>query len=105
MLLITCPWCGPRAEIEFRHGGEGHIARPSDPGMLDDQAWSAHLFLRKNPRGQHAERWIHQHGCQRWFNAIRDTYTDAFVETYRMGERPTSDVAAAMLRSKSEGGT
>jgi sarcosine oxidase subunit delta len=103
MLLIRCPWCGPRAEIEFRHGGEAHIARPADPGKLDDQMWAAYLFLRANPRGLHAERWIHQHGCQRWFNAIRDTYTDAFVETYPMGERPTSDIAAAMLRTKSEG--
>ena len=103
MLLIRCPWCGPRAEIEFRHGGEAHIARPSDPGKLDDQAWAEHLFFRTNPRGLHAERWIHQHGCQRWFNAIRDTYTDAFVETYRAGEQPTSDAATMVRRSKPEG--
>ena len=31
MLLITCPYCGPRPEIEFRCGGEAHIARPADP--------------------------------------------------------------------------
>jgi len=90
MLLIHCPWCGPRAEIEFRCGGEAHIVRPPDPAKLDDQAWAAYLFSRANPRGLHAERWIHQHGCRRWFNAIRDTCTDGFVETYRMGERPSS---------------
>ncbi|MEB0164296.1 sarcosine oxidase subunit delta, partial [Glaciimonas sp. CA11.2] len=28
MLLITCPWCGPRAESEFHCGGEADIARP-----------------------------------------------------------------------------
>jgi sarcosine oxidase subunit delta len=100
MLLINCPWCGARAEIEFRCGGEAHIARPSDPGMLDDSAWAAYLFLRTNPRGLHAERWIHQHGCQRWFNAIRDTYTDAFVETYRAAERPSSDAGPAMLAAR-----
>jgi sarcosine oxidase subunit delta len=99
MLLITCPWCGPRAEVEFRNGGQAHIARPSDPGTLDDEAWAAHLYLRGNPRGLHAERWIHQHGCQRWFNAIRDTVTDAFVETYRSGERPTSETGLALLRA------
>ncbi|MEQ1611156.1 MAG: sarcosine oxidase subunit delta, partial [Hyphomicrobiaceae bacterium] len=27
MLLIECPHCGPRAEIEFRCGGEAHVAR------------------------------------------------------------------------------
>jgi sarcosine oxidase subunit delta len=103
MLLIRCPWCGPRAEIEFRHGGEAHIARPSDPGMLDDEAWAAYLFFRTNPRGLHAERWIHQHGCQRWFNALRDTYTDAFVETYRTGEQPTSHKAATAPRAGAPG--
>lgn len=89
MLLIDCPWCGARPETEFRYGGEAHIARPATPGDLDDAAWSAHLFVRSNPRGNHAERWIHQHGCQRWFNAIRDTYTDAFLETYKAGAHPT----------------
>ena len=78
MLLIQCPFCGPRAEIEFRYGGEAHIARPSEPDKLDDQAWAEHLFVRKNPRGLHAERWIHQHGCQRWFNAIRDTFENNY---------------------------
>jgi sarcosine oxidase subunit delta len=103
MLLIRCPWCGPRAEIEFRHGGEAHNARPSDPGKLDHEAWAAHLFFRTNPRGLHAERWIHQHGCQRWFNALRDTYTDAFVETYRTGEQPTSHKAATAPRADAPG--
>jgi len=28
MLLIPCPWCGPRNEMEFSYGHEGHIARP-----------------------------------------------------------------------------
>ncbi|MFO1061925.1 MAG: sarcosine oxidase subunit delta [Dongiaceae bacterium] len=31
MLLITCPYCGPRDEEEFSYGGEAHIARPADP--------------------------------------------------------------------------
>ena len=48
--------------------------------------------MRKNPRGLHAERWIHQHGCGRWFNAIRDTVSDRFVETYPMGEKPRTEI-------------
>ena len=28
MLIITCPFCGPRDEVEFACGGEAHIARP-----------------------------------------------------------------------------
>ena len=90
MLLVDCPWCGKRPEVEFRCGGEAHIARPEKPGDLDDAAWAAHLFVRKNPRGLHAERWNHQHGCQRWFNALRDTHTDVFAETYKAGAQPVS---------------
>ena len=25
MLLIDCPHCGPRNEVEFRYGGEAHV--------------------------------------------------------------------------------
>lgn len=89
MLLIDCPFCGKRPETEFVCGGQAHVARPADPSALDDQAWSEHLFVRANPRGLHAERWRHAHGCGRWFNALRDTYTDCFVETYKAGERPS----------------
>ena len=97
MLLITCPWCGSRPETEFRYGGEAHIARPARPAEIADHAWSEHLFIRSNPRGLHAERWNHQHGCQRWFNALRDTHTDAFVETYKSGAQPLSRRPSAEL--------
>lgn len=93
MLLIDCPYCGPRPEVEFRCGGQAHIARPAQPADVDDAAWAAFLFTRSNPKGVHAERWRHQHGCQRWFNALRDTLTDAFIETYEMGAKPTRDAA------------
>ncbi|MBV9782444.1 MAG: sarcosine oxidase subunit delta [Acidisphaera sp.] len=80
MLLIPCPFCGPRPEIEFVYGGEAHIARPADPSALDDAAWAAFLHTRSNPRGRHAERWRHLHGCARFFNVVRDTVTDRFAE-------------------------
>jgi len=32
MLLIDCPHCGPRDEIEFRYGGQAGIAYPDTPG-------------------------------------------------------------------------
>ena len=95
MLLIDCPYCGLRPEIEFRCGGEAHIARPARPTEIDDAAWATYLFTRSNPKGVHAERWIHQHGCQRWFNALRDTMSDAFVETYKMGAKPSQSAAGA----------
>jgi sarcosine oxidase subunit delta len=86
MLLIDCPHCGPRPELEFSYGGQAHLARPTDPAKLDDAAWAGYLYLRVNTRGVHAERWRHVHGCGRFFNALRDTTTDRFLATYRTGE-------------------
>ena len=71
MLLIDCPHCGPRAEIEFSYGGEAHIARPEEPEELTDQEWADYVFMRRNPKGVVLERWVHAHGCRRWFNAAR----------------------------------
>ena len=79
MLLIPCPHCGPRPEIEFSYGGEAYIARPPDPAALDDREWAGFLYARTNPRGPHAERWRHLHGCGRFFNLRRDTRTDRWV--------------------------
>ncbi|MCF3947672.1 sarcosine oxidase subunit delta [Acidiphilium sp. AL] len=86
MLLITCPFCGQRPEIEFAYGGEAHIARAADPRATSDEAWTEYLYVRGNARGLHAERWRHIRGCGRFFNALRDTVTDHFVATYKMGE-------------------
>lgn len=88
MLVISCPWCGPRPEIEFTYGGEAHIARPADPALLSDAEWGAFLYHRSNPKGRHAERWRHANGCGRFFNAVRDTMSDFFVATYKPGEPP-----------------
>lgn len=88
MLLIHCPYCGVRPEVEFRGGGEAHIARPADPSQMGDEDWAEFLFFRSNPKGLHTERWLHLHGCQRWFNAVRDTVSDRFRQTYRAGEQP-----------------
>lgn len=92
MLLITCPYCqADLPELEFTYAGEAHIARPADPSKLTDDQWRDYLYIRSNPRGLHAERWRHQHGCGRFFNAVRDTVTDKFAVTYKFGEpRPTN---------------
>jgi sarcosine oxidase, subunit delta len=92
MLLIPCPWCGPREEIEFRYGGQAHIAYPAEPEALSDEQWADFLFMRDNPSGTFAERWMHTAGCRRWFNAVRDTSTHRILAAYRMDEpRPESD--------------
>ena len=90
MLIINCPYCGPRDESEFHYDGEAHIARPTDPDALSDQEWGDYLFFRKNPRGMHREMWFHAAGCRRFFNAERDTVTYKFKSTYKIGEQPPS---------------
>lgn len=89
MLKITCPWCGPRIEIEFKCGGEAHIARPENPDALSDEEWADFLFMRTNTKGWHRERWNHVHGCRQWFNAMRSTVTHEFAGTYKIGEKPS----------------
>ena len=50
MLLIPCPWCGPRDECEFVYGGEAHIKRPENPDALSDAEWADYLFMRTIPK-------------------------------------------------------
>ncbi|MGW3138666.1 sarcosine oxidase subunit delta family protein [Streptomyces sp. NPDC001139] len=91
MLLISCPWCGPRDESEFHYGGQAHVPYPEDPSALTDEEWARYLFFRANPKGPFAERWSHATGCRRWFNAVRDTATNEILAVYRAGEeRPES---------------
>jgi len=95
MLLIPCPYCGSRPEIEFRHAGEAHLKRPSPD--VDDDTWSDFLYMRANPKGMIAERWRHIHGCGRFFNCLRDTISDRILAVYKIGEaRPDTPSSLAM---------
>lgn len=75
MLLIPCPWCGPREETEFSYGGEAGVQRPAKQEELSDAEWGDYLFMKRIPRGRHVEQWCHAAGCRRWFNLERDTVT------------------------------
>lgn len=111
MLLIPCPWCGPRDEAEFHYGGQAHVAYPEDPAALTDEEWARYLFFRDNPKGPFAERWSHAAGCRRWFNAVRDTATNEILAVYRTGEsrpatweaRPVNPARAAFEHAPVEG--
>lgn len=88
MLLIPCPYCGERAEIEFSYGNEAHLARPLEPEKLSDEEWAHYVFWRKNTKGVFLERWMHAHGCRRWFNVVRDTVSYEILGSYKAGEQP-----------------
>jgi heterotetrameric sarcosine oxidase delta subunit len=84
MLQITCPWCGPREEVEFRHGGEG---KPIPP-VATDAEWARVLYYRGNPAGAYAERWVHALGCRQWFHVVRDTLTHEITQVRRLDDPP-----------------
>ena len=83
-MLIPCPWCGNRDESEFSYGGEAHLERPQV--SCSDKEWTEYIFMRKNIKGKHKERWIHTSGCRQWFNAVRNTTTNTFLQTSKPGK-------------------
>jgi sarcosine oxidase, subunit delta len=93
MMLIPCPYCGPRDETEFHYGGEAHVAYPEDPNALSDSQWADYVFARTNRKGRHAERWSHSSGCRRWFNVVRDTVSHEIHEVYEVSQaRPVEAI-------------
>ena len=112
MLLIHCPHCeADLPELEFANAGEAHLVRPRDMTQMSDEEFAAYFFIRDNPKGVNLERWRHAHGCQRIFNAIRHTVTDAFLKTYKAGSpRPSQEEIdrlteeAGLSRARNDGG-
>lgn len=102
MFEIHCPYCNEkRPEIEFAYAGEAHIARPDtkQQASMSDEDWSKYLFIRDNKRGEHAERWWHNAGCNMFFNAVRNTDTDKFVMSYKMGQPRKTDAQIDKARN------
>lgn len=79
MLLIDCPWCGQRDELEFSYGGEAGLFRPEYD--CSDTQWVDYLYMRTNTRGIYRERWNHSGGCRQWFEVVRDTTTNLVIES------------------------
>lgn len=86
MLLISCPYCGARDEVEFFCAGESHVVRPPSPEMSSDTEWAQYLYFHGNPRGVVCERWRHVLGCNQWFNVARNTVTHEILSVYALGE-------------------
>ena len=81
MLILHCPNCGQNVdETDLHAGGEAHLTR-FGPGSSDDD-FENYLFMRKNPKGVHFERWHHSYGCGKWFHAARCTMTLEVFGTY-----------------------
>lgn len=99
MLILECPYCGVKAEeTELVPGGEAHLKREG-PGSTDE-AFEGYLFLRKNPRGVHFERWRHAYGCGKWFLAARCTATLEVFGTYPAQTKAPPAELQAKIRAK-----
>ena len=112
MLLIACPHCGPRGDMEFAY--ERRRWTRSCRSMRRPRRRREYLYQRGNPAGFHDERWRHTHGCRAWLRLARDTATHeiaavvpwpdrhdpAVPPCLRRPDRPHADD----LRSRSTGG-
>lgn len=94
MLILTCPNCGIAAdETELGAGGEAHLTRHG--AGSSDVDFETYLFMRKNARGVHFERWRHTNGCGKWFHAARCTTTLEVFGTYpAQTTEPPADLIA-----------
>ena len=63
MMQIDCPYCGPRAQVEFAY--ERTLDSIVTLDMPAEEAVSR-LYARANPRGLDDELWRRSFGCRPW---------------------------------------
>ena len=90
MMLIPCPWCGPRNQVEFTYGGDATLRRP--PPDAAEAAWVDYVYLRDNPCGPHDELWYHGAGCRSWLKVRRNTRTHDIIASAPV-QQPLDDAA------------
>ena len=83
MLVITCPFCGPRDEREFINGGPEKLKRAITTDVLSDADWVDFLVVTPNPLGPVTEEWWHVMGCSQWFSVTRNTMTHELIADAR----------------------
>ena len=82
MLLIDCPHCGPRAQVEFAY--ERTVDSVVQPDAPADEAIER-LFTRANPRGVDDEIWRHTYGCRAWLVMTRHRATHEITAIRAVG--------------------
>ena len=74
MILVPCPYCGPRNSSEFRCVGES--ASQPDVNTATPEQWRTFLYIKNNPAGWTVETWYHRAGCRQYFTVERDTVSN-----------------------------
>ena len=90
MQLFDCPWCGPRAHIEFTYLRDsesvaaGTMATPSD-----ERRDLERIYLRRNHLGTHTEIWQHSFGCRGCLRITRNNLTHEVDQCLPASPEPT----------------
>jgi methylglutamate dehydrogenase subunit B len=85
MQRIPCPWCGPRAHIEFSYRCDAEAVAPE---REDDAATLRRVYARANHIGVHTEIWQHRHGCRGWLRVRRHNLTHEILDTAPAAAEP-----------------
>lgn len=85
MILLPCPWCGPRDAGEFHHIGE--VTTRPDPRTADRAQWREYLYFKSNVRGWASETWYHRAGCRRFIRVERNTETNEIRSSRQAGSQ------------------
>ncbi len=80
MILINCPWCGPRGHTEFTYYGDASRVRPNFETTSDKELMD-YIYIRSNPKGLHDEFWHHTSGCRKYVKVRRDVVTHEIHDT------------------------
>jgi sarcosine oxidase subunit delta len=94
-MRITCPFCGERDHSEFTYGGDAAVVYPDL--AAPEAAWIDALYVRRNPKGPHRERWQHSESCRLWLIVERDTMTHAISRVI-----PARAALAELLEGQAE---
>ena len=89
MILLQCPYCGPRNVSEFRYVGE--VSERPDPNETGVEDWRAYLYARNNPAGWTTETWYHSSGCRKHFVAERHAVTNEARDVRLPEARPRGE--------------
>lgn len=84
MLVIICPYCGPRNSDEFTYQGE--VPPRPDVNGADPAEWRRYLYMKSNLAGWVSERWFHVSGCRRFLMIERNTVTNEIRDVEVVGE-------------------
>ena len=84
MLVIECPWCGPRNSSEFSFSG---TKKPRPTGPPTPAQWRRYLYEQDNLAGLTRERWFHVDGCRRFLDIERHNVTNQINQIKIVGGR------------------